>query len=119
MVNKTLTHLMCGIGLAIAASFIASQTAFAHDDMKKGDDMMMKMDTNHDGMVSADEHAAYAKSMFDMADTNHDGMMSKDEMMAMHKSMHEEHEKMEHSDGMRHDDDAQDAAERNKMPVKK
>lgn len=117
--KKALTHLMCSVGLVVAGGFIASQAALAHDDMKKGDGMMMKMDTNHDGMVSSAEHAAYAKSMFDMADTNHDGMMSRDEMMAMHKSMHDQHEAMEdHHDGMHHDDDAKDAAEHAKHESK-
>ena len=114
MHNKTLTHLMCSVGLAVAGVFVASQSALAHDDMKKGDEMFMKMDTNHDGMISAAEHAAYGQQMFSMADTNHDGMVSKDEMTAMHKRMHEEHEAMEHHDSMHHDDKADDAAERAK-----
>jgi len=122
MINKTLTHLMCSVGLAVAGGFIASQGAFAHDDMKKGDgtmmmhdDMMAKMDTNHDGMVSAAEHAAYAKQMFDNADINHDGMLSKDEVEAAHRKMRAEHEAMEHhdDDAMRHDDDD------DKAPIKK
>ena len=115
MLNKTLTHLMCSVGLAVAGGFVVSQAAFAHDDMKKGDDMMMQADTNHDGMISAAEHAAYAQQMFTMADTNHDGMLSRDEVMAMHKRMHEQHEAMEHHGSMmHHDDDAKDAAERAK-----
>lgn len=116
MLNKKLTHLMCSVGLVVAGGVFASQAALAHDhdDMKKGDDMMAKMDTNHDGMISAAEHAAFAKQMFDKADTNHDGMMSKDEMEAAHKRMHEEHEAMEHHDSMHHDDKADDAAERAK-----
>ena len=122
MINKTFTHLVCGVGLAVAGGFIASQAAFAHDDMKKGDgkmmmhdDMMTKMDTNHDGMISAAEHADHAKQMFDNADTNHDGMLSKDEVEAAHKKMRAEHEAMEHhdDDAMKHDDDD------DKAPVKK
>src|SRR5260221_10346167 len=121
MINKTLTHLMCVIGLTVAGGFIASQAAFANDDMKKEDgkmmmrdDMMAKMDTNHDGKISAAEHAAYPKRMFDNADTNHDGMLSKDEVEAAHKKMLEKHEAMEHhvDDAMKHDDD-------DKTPVKK
>ena len=117
--KKTLTNLMCTLGLVMAGGVIASQGALAHDhdDMKKGDEMFMKMDTNHDGMISPAENAAHAQQMFTMADTNHDGMVSRDEMMAMHKSMHEEHEKMEHN-GMRHDDSAMDAAERDKKKAK-
>lgn len=117
--KKTLTNLMCTLGLVMAGGVVASQAVLAcdRDDMKKGDEMMMKADTNHDGMISAAEHAAYAQQMFTMADANHDGMVSRDEMMAMHKSMHEEHEKMEHN-GMRHDDDAMDAAEHAKKESK-
>ena len=44
-------------------------------------------DTNNDGALSADEHAAGAKKMFDQLDTNHDGYLSKEEMAAGHKAM--------------------------------
>jgi len=111
MLNKKLTHLMCSVGLVVAGGVFGSQAVLAHDhDDKKGDDMMMQADTNHDGMISAAEHAAYAQQMFDNADTNHDGMLSKGEMEAAHKKMHEE---MEHH-GKHHDDDAKDAKERSK-----
>ncbi len=116
MLNKTLTHLMCGVALAVAGGFVASQAASAQGDKNKMDDMMMQADTNHDGMISAEEHAAYAKMMFDKADTNHDGMLSRDEIMAMHKSMHGQ---MKHHDCMGHDDKTGNAAEPGKMPVKK
>ncbi len=115
MFNKTLTHLVCGVALAVAGGFVASQAAGAHEGDKM-DDMMMQADTNHDGMISAEEHAAYAKKMFDMADTNHDGMLSRDEIMAMHKKMHGQ---MKHHDCMGHDDKAGNAAEPGKMPAKK
>ena len=118
MFNKKLTHLMCGVGLAVAGGFIASQAVFAHDDMKKGDAMMMKADTNHDGMISAAEHAAYAQQMFNDADSNHDGMISKDEMEAAHKKMRAEHEAMEHHGSMHKDDDAKDKAEHAKKESK-
>jgi hypothetical protein len=114
MLNKKLTNLMCSVGLVVAGGVFGSQAVFAHDhDDKKGDDMMMKADTNHDGMISAAEHAAYAQQMFNDADTNHDGMLSKDEIEAAHKKMRAEHEEMEHH-GKHHDDDSKDAAERSK-----
>jgi Ca2+-binding EF-hand superfamily protein len=77
-------------GLVAGAVLVVSMTAtsvFAHDKMMGKMDMMKMMDTNHDGMVSADEHAAYAKMMFDKMDTNHDGMLSKTEMAAGMKMM--------------------------------
>lgn len=40
------------------------------------------MDANHDGMVSATEHAAYAKARFDAMDANHDGQVTVAEMDA-------------------------------------
>ncbi len=40
------------------------------------------MDTNHDGVVSADEHAAGAKQMFAKMDADHDGNVTATEMDA-------------------------------------
>ena len=78
------------VGVALVAG-MAMSNAFAHDHEKMMG-MMDQMDTNHDGMISADEHAAHAKMMFDKMDANHDGMISKDEMSAGLKTMHEERE---------------------------
>ena len=64
--------------------------AFAMDKMENMkmtqmmvDDHMKMMDTNGDGMVSADENMDASKKMFMDADTNKDGMVTKEEMMAM------------------------------------
>jgi len=47
------------------------------------------LDTNADGVLTADEHAAGAKSMFEKMDTDHDGYLTKAEMKAGHeKFMH-------------------------------
>jgi len=47
------------------------------------------MDTNADGVMSADEHAAGAKMMFEKMDTDHDSYLTKAEMKAGHeKFMH-------------------------------
>jgi hypothetical protein len=69
--------------------------------------MMSKLDTNHDGSISAAEHAAYAQGMFERMDSNHDGMVSKAELDAGMKAMHAEHPKM-HSGAMDNDHDADD-----------
>ncbi len=45
----------------------------------------MKMDTNKDGKISADEHAAGAKKMFDTMDANKDGKVTATEMEATHQ----------------------------------
>jgi Ca2+-binding EF-hand superfamily protein len=58
-------------------------------DMSAADKIKM-IDTNGDGIVSADEHVAGAKKMFDMMDTNKDGFLSKAELAAGHKMMHKE-----------------------------
>ena len=42
------------------------------------------MDADHDGKVSAAEHAAGAKAMFEKMDANHDGKVTAAEMTAAH-----------------------------------
>jgi Ca2+-binding EF-hand superfamily protein len=107
-------------GLIAGAVLVVGMTAtsvFAHEKMMGDMGMMKMMDTNHDGMVSAAEHAAYAKMMFDKMDTNHDGMLSQTEMaagmkmmqgMGMHKGMmgndHGADDSMKKSDAMKKGD---------------
>ena len=43
------------------------------------------MDINKDGKVSAEEHAAASKKMFDMMDANRDGKVTAAEMTAAHQ----------------------------------
>ncbi len=50
-------------------------------------DRFMSMDTNHDGRVDAQEHAAAASAMFKQLDLNLDGAISVDEMQATRKAM--------------------------------
>ena len=45
------------------------------------------MDTNHDGVVSADEHTAGAKQMFAKMDADHDGNVTATEMDAAQHAM--------------------------------
>ena len=45
------------------------------------------IDTNGDGMLSAEEHAAGAKKMFEKMDTDADGFVSKAELAAGHAKM--------------------------------
>jgi Ca2+-binding EF-hand superfamily protein len=44
-----------------------------------------KVDTNGDGVLTADEHAAAARTMFDKMDTDHDGYLTKAELKAGHE----------------------------------
>ena len=64
--------LLCGLALASGA--------LAHDAATE----FQSMDTNGDGKISAEEHAAGAKKMFDAMDTNHDGKVTAAEMDAAH-----------------------------------
>jgi len=52
-----------------------------------GRDMFQRMDTNGDGKVSADEHAAGARRMFETMDANHDGRVTAREMDAAHEQV--------------------------------
>ena len=45
------------------------------------------VDTNGDGTLTAEEHAAGSKRMFEKMDTNKDGFVSKDELAAGHAKM--------------------------------
>lgn len=73
---------LCGAALAT--------TAYAGDDEMKhgsGQAELKMMDTDHDGSVSATEHAAGAKKMFEMMDKDGDGIVTAQEMGAAHKNM--------------------------------
>ncbi|MCY7312862.1 MAG: hypothetical protein LH491_04360 [Pseudoxanthomonas sp.] len=63
-----------------------------HDSMKHDgmghDNMMMMADSNQDGAVTAAEHAAHAKAMFERMDANHDGRINATEMDAGQQGMH-------------------------------
>jgi hypothetical protein len=67
--------------LAAAAMLLLSVSAHAGDDKAK------MMDTDGDGAVSAAEHEAGAKLMFDKMDADHDGNVTATEMDAAHASM--------------------------------
>jgi Ca2+-binding EF-hand superfamily protein len=73
-------------GLAMSFGFALPQAAFANGDDKAGHQFKM-MDTNGDGKISADEHAAGAKKMFEMMDADKDGKVTADEMTAAHEKI--------------------------------
>jgi Ca2+-binding EF-hand superfamily protein len=70
-------------GLSLLASLFPMRDANAHD----WDAKFQKMDTNGDGKISRDEHAAGAKAMFETMDTNGDGKVTAAEMEAAHSKM--------------------------------
>lgn len=105
MKTSPMKNRMSIAAAAFLVSGLAATAAFAQDHAMAGHaghggmmDMMQAMDSNHDGMISAAEHAAAAKAMFDKADGNHDGMVDKAEMQAAMKAMHEKHEAHERMD---------------------
>ena len=74
------------VGLALATSAFAGGGS--------GQAEMKMMDTDQDGSISATEHAAGAKKMFEMMDADRDGIVTAQEMGAAHKNMptaHSEH----------------------------
>jgi hypothetical protein len=103
--------------VALAVAGMAATSAFANNKTMDSGDMMSAVDTNHDGMISASEHAAHAKAMFDKIDTNRDGMVNKAEMDAGMKMMHD---KMERGGHMQHGamDQDHDAMEHETTPTK-
>ncbi len=55
--------------------------------MMSSADKIKALDTNHDGVLSEEEHVAGAKMMFDKMDTDKDGFLTKQEMEAGHAKM--------------------------------
>src|SRR5688572_10682899 len=67
--------------LAVIGSMTLSSAAFA------GGGKMDMMDTNNDGSISASEHAAGAKQMFQKMDADSDGKVTAAEMDSAHQQM--------------------------------
>jgi hypothetical protein len=88
------TKLMLGLaafaGLSLAGGAFAGE-GHGHDGKAGGHHKGMvgikAMDTNDDGKLSADEHAAGAKKMFEAMDANKDGKVTAEEMDAGHEQV--------------------------------
>ena len=73
---KLTTTFAALIGLAVPAA------AYAGDKAGHEAEMFKAMDTNADGKLSPDEHAAGAKKKFEEMDANKDGKVTAEEMTA-------------------------------------
>ena len=71
------------LGVAGICGFALPSVAFAHD----AESRFESMDTNGDGKISPDEHAAAATRMFDKMDANKDGKVTAAEMTAAHQQI--------------------------------
>ena len=72
--------------IALAGGVMLASLAFAAGPKAaKPDAEFAAMDTNKDGKVSAEEHAAASKKMFDTMDANRDGKVTAAEMAAAHQ----------------------------------
>lgn len=67
-------------GGLLLAMLLSPAVMAGHGDKAK------MMDTNADGVVSASEHSAGAKKMFEGMDANHDGNVTAAEMDARHQA---------------------------------
>ena len=71
--------------MALVGGLTFASLAFAADPKAgKPDAEFAAMDTNKDGKVSVEEHAAASKKMFHMMDANRDGKVTAAEMTAAH-----------------------------------
>ena len=81
-------HKISSGSFVLAGALALAPLAFAAGPKAAGADAEFKMmDTNKDGKVSAEEHAAASKKMFDTMDANRDGKVTAAEMDAAHLRM--------------------------------
>src|SRR6266446_474972 len=74
--------MICGLVLSSSSPFAANQSKANSVDAE-----FKAMDTNGDGKLSPEEHAAGAKKMFDAMDSNKDGKVTAEEMDAAHEKI--------------------------------
>ena len=72
-------------GAVVGGVMLASLAFGAGPHVEKPDAEFAAMDTNKDGKVSAEEHAAASKKMFATMDANGDGKVTAAEMDAAHQ----------------------------------
>jgi hypothetical protein len=78
-IRPAVTAIACAIALAYSTASIADDMAsFATGGYARGlhsDELMHKIDTNGDGMISKDEWIAYQEKVFAMLDKSHRGTL--------------------------------------------
>jgi hypothetical protein len=77
-------HSKLGVSAAILAASVATH-AYAGATRPGGGDEIRKMDTNADGKIAPDEHAAGAARMFETMDADRNGTVTAAEMTAAHQ----------------------------------
>lgn len=81
--------LWCAVGgIALATTAYAGEEPKGHSS---GHAELQMMDKDRDGGISAAEHAAGAKKMFEKMDADYDGRVTATEMDAAHKEMPSAH----------------------------
>ena len=86
MKKLILPLLIAALAMPVAALACPGK-GMGQGDGKRGGHIQ-KMDTNGDGAISAEEHAAGAAQRFAIMDTNGDGKISADEMKGHWKDKH-------------------------------
>lgn len=81
--TATTRYLLAGAALAA----LVSSDAIAQPVVAAAATEFKAMDTNRDGKVSRDEHAAGARAAFQKMDGNHDGKVTASEMEAAHRAI--------------------------------
>ena len=74
----------------VVGGFALATGAYAGGGSGKAE--LKMMDTDQDGSISATEHSAGAKQMFEKMDTDRDGIVTAKEMDAAHKNMQTTHQ---------------------------
>jgi len=76
-----------GSAFCLMTAFACAAALAGGEGKDSGKAEVKMMDTNGDGKISAEEHSAGARKMFQKMDADHDGMVSATEMDASHQAM--------------------------------
>ena len=82
-----MNKLFCVVIAASAGASLTSHALGRHPDKVAANKEFAMMDAIKDGKVSAEAHAAGARSMFEKMDADRDGRVTAGEMTASHKAV--------------------------------